>query len=69
MTHGRHRMALRLKSSSTLVDIDVPETGKITFCGDVHGQSMASRPFKLKRDVHEEVLRSLEYLLLKWSAI
>lgn len=27
-----------LKQSSTLVDIDVPEKGEVTVCGDVHGQ-------------------------------
>ena len=27
-----------LKESSTLVDIDVPEKGEVTVCGDVHGQ-------------------------------
>lgn len=27
-----------LKESSTLVDIDVPEKGEVTVCGDIHGQ-------------------------------
>jgi len=31
-------MIEQLRSSSTLVDIDVPETGEFTVCGDVHGQ-------------------------------
>mmetsp|Transcript_41959 Transcript_41959/g.90094 ORF Transcript_41959/g.90094 Transcript_41959/m.90094 type:complete len:503 (-) Transcript_41959:56-1564(-) len=31
-------MVQLLKGSSTLVDIDVPEDGEFTVCGDVHGQ-------------------------------
>jgi len=31
-------MITQLKGGSTLVDIDVPESGEFTVCGDVHGQ-------------------------------